>query len=133
MKRRLMVPFFVVLLLGSLLMVPFPVAEAEPVPELIAGNPLVEAPAPDWPAFWSKFNQYAGWDLEYYDGAQWISEKSDLEIVRDYPEPNHVKLTLIFDATHAANYRLTFAISERVRDYVTKLGQIGRASCRERV
>ena len=115
--------FFVVLLLVSLL-VPIPSAAAKaPEPQLIAGNELVYNPEPDWSLFWSKFNQYSQWDLEYYDGVQWVSCKGDLEIVRDYPEPNHVKLTLIFDASHKANYRLTFAIDRIVQNYTTRLSE----------
>ncbi len=110
---RLMVPFIVLLL-----MVPFFTIPA-------SAGPVAEVPQPefDWSGFWVKFNKYSDWDLEWYNGGQWVSVKSDLRVVRDYPEPNRVKLTLIFDASHAGNYRLTFAISKVVKDYVTRLGQ----------
>lgn len=120
MRSRLMVPFFVALLLGSVLMVPLPVL-AEP--SLIASNPLIVNPEPDWSLFWQKFNALSSWNLEYYDTSTstWVSCKSDLQIVRDYPTPNQVKLTLVFDASHNAAYRLTFGINKAVREYVTKL------------
>jgi hypothetical protein len=119
-----MVPFFVVLLLGSALMVPLtppPVAAAEAaVPAGVAAEYPVSAPAPDWPAFWQRLNRHVDWDLEWYDGAQWVSVKSDLRIIRDYPEPDRVKLTLTFDASHAGNHRLTFAIDQAVKQYVSR-------------
>lgn len=120
-RMRLMVPFFCLLLITS--MVPLSVVSAKITPQLIGGNPLVPTPPPNWPEFWAKFNKVSDWDLEYYNGVGWVSIKSDLRVVREYPEPNKVKLTLIFDASHAANYRLTFAINSIVREYVTKLDQ----------
>ena len=122
--KRLMVPFFIVLLLSGVLMVPLsvPVAAAEPGSDMIAAYELVYE-EPDWASFWQGLNKYTKWDLEWYDGAKWVSVKKDLQIVRDYPEPNRVKLTLIFDASHQGNYRLTFAIDQVVRGYVAKLSQ----------
>ncbi|NVM21664.1 MAG: hypothetical protein HWN68_07785 [Desulfobacterales bacterium] len=79
----------------------------------------------DWSRFWQKFNRHALWDLEWYDSSslEWLSIKSDLQIIRDYPEENICKITLIFDASHSGNYRLTFGIDARVKKYVTKLAQ----------
>lgn len=76
---------------------------------------------PDWTGFWQRFRKHAMWDLEWHNGDAWTSIKSDLSIQRDYPEPNTCKITLVFDASHTADYRLTFAIDARVRTYVAKL------------
>lgn len=77
----------------------------------------------DWNLFWQTFRAFSSWDLEWHDGVSWVSRKSDLQIVRDYPEPNHVKITLVFDASENGDYRLTFAIDRRVKKYVQKTSQ----------
>jgi hypothetical protein len=111
------------LLLASLYGLPLNKVEAsQPVYRKIAGYdpPLMDISSLDWPDFWGKFNQYADWNLEWHNGSNWISVKQDLQIVRDYPEPNRVKLTLVFDASHEGDYRLTFAVNKLVKDYITK-------------
>jgi len=72
---------------------------------------------------WQKINQHSAWDLEWYNATalQWVSVKSDLQIEKAYINETACKISLIFDASQAGNYRLTFAIDVRVREYVTKL------------
>ena len=76
----------------------------------------------DWQAVWALFNQHAAWDLEWYNSTSsvWASIKSDLTIQRTYPENDTCKITLIFNASQTGNYRLTFAIDVRVRNYVNR-------------
>ena len=74
----------------------------------------------DWTVFWQLWNQNTVWDLEYYNGSEWISCKSDLQVIKAFPEEWLCKLTLKFTASHNANYRLTFAINKKVKDYVNK-------------
>jgi len=78
---------------------------------------------PDWQALWTLFNGHAMWDLEWQKdvSSAWVSVKSDLSIVRDYSKNDTCKITLIFNASQSGNYRLTFAIDARVRNYVTRL------------
>jgi len=87
-------------------------------------NVFFDAPPPappDWQALWILFNQHAIWDLEWYDGISWVSIKSDLTIQRNYPREDTCKITLIFNASQTGNYRLTFGIDARVKNYVTRL------------
>lgn len=114
--KRLTASFLVVLLLGLVSPVwAIPIVTYDP------GSP--ETSSMDWPLFWATFKNYADWGLEWYDGAQWVETNEDLTVIRDYPEPNHVKVTLVFDASHAGDYRLTFAIDKVVKKHVTKLAQ----------
>lgn len=76
----------------------------------------------DWNLFWSKFKQHSYWNLEWYNGAQWVSKKSDLTIQRNYIRPNVCKLTLIFNGSRSGSYRLTFAIDQHARNYMHKEG-----------
>jgi len=87
-----------------------------------------------WSYFWSLFNQYSDWDLEYNDGGGWISCKEDLIVTKtnpmiegedgvQYENISKKKITLDFTASHTADYRLTFAIDTRVKDYVDKSGE----------
>ena len=64
-KHEFMVPFFVLLLLGSMVPFSIPVAAEPPIkPVLVAGDELVPTSEPDWPGFWAKLRKYALWDLE---------------------------------------------------------------------
>lgn len=74
----------------------------------------------DWANFWEVFRQYAFWDLEWFDGTNWVSVKEDLTINRAYPKSNHCKFTLIFNASKAGNYRLTFAVNKQLRDFIER-------------
>lgn len=40
-----------------------------------------------------------------------------------YPENDTCKITLVFNASRAGNYRLTFAVDARVRNYVNRTGE----------
>ncbi len=42
----------------------------------------------DWPEFWQTFKQYALWDLEWYNGSEWVSVKEDLAVQLSYPALN---------------------------------------------
>lgn len=77
---------------------------------------------PDWKALWILFNQHAMWDLEWYNSTslEWVSIQSDLTIQKIYPKNDTCKITLNFNASQTGNYRLTFAIDARVRNYVNK-------------
>jgi len=77
----------------------------------------------NWSQFWQTFNTYAFWDLEWYNktSSQWVNVNEDLTIVRNYPEPNWCKITLIFNASHSGSYRLTFAINKTVKKYLQKI------------
>jgi Na+-transporting methylmalonyl-CoA/oxaloacetate decarboxylase gamma subunit len=75
----------------------------------------------NWTEFWQTFKTYAAWDLEWLDRTIWRSVKSDLIIVLNYSKPNHCKVSLVFDASHNAAYRLTFVINRVVMDYVQRL------------
>ena len=74
----------------------------------------------DWQQFWQLFKQYALWDLEWHDGSEWVSVKEDMTVQRSYPEPNRCKVNLVFDASHAGNYRLTHAIDKKVREHIVR-------------
>lgn len=77
----------------------------------------------DWPDFWALFKQYALWDLEWNNGSEWVSVKEDMTVQRSYPEPHHCKYKLIFDASQAGDYRLTFAVNRAVRRYVERVNK----------
>lgn len=110
-----------ILFVGLLYVLPMQVPEVKGEETSSTTGSIVDAL--DWSQFWQKFNSYAAWDLEWYDDSSWISVKSDLQIVRDYPQEDICKMTLIFDASQTGNYRLTFGIDARVREYIEKLGQ----------
>ena len=107
------------LLLVSLYGLPLNNVEAsEPTPR----KSVEYDPGPiDYSYFWNLFNEYAQWDLEWFNDLNWISVKEDMKISRVYPSPNRVKLTLKFNATHEGDYRLTFAVDKIVRNYITKI------------
>jgi len=74
----------------------------------------------DWTLFWQFWQQNAKWNLEYFDGSAWVSVKSDLQVVKAFPEEWLCKISLKFVASHNADYRLTFAINKKVKDYVSR-------------
>jgi len=74
----------------------------------------------DWTLFWQFWHQNAKWNLEYFDGSAWVSVKSDLQVVKAFPEEWLCKISLKFVASHNADYRLTFAINRAVKTYVHK-------------
>jgi hypothetical protein len=76
----------------------------------------------DWSALWYLVKDHIKWDLEWsLDGSIWTSVTSDLTIKTSLIKQDTYKITLIFDASQAGNYRLTFAVDARVRNYVTRL------------
>ncbi len=75
----------------------------------------------NWPLFWQTYKQYALWDLEWFDGSEWVSVKEDLAVQLSYPEPNKCKVNLVFDASHAGNYRLTHAVDKVVREHISRV------------
>lgn len=74
----------------------------------------------NWPAFWIQFRQHVDWRLEWFDGSSWITVNGALQIVREYPEPNHCKITLVFTAPETGDYRLTFAVDELVKGHIKR-------------
>jgi len=92
-------------------------------PDSIVTPSIVDTlPTPVWSSFWQNLRAYAKWDLEWNGCAGWVSVKSDLQIVRDYPQQNKCKITLIFDASNTGDYRLTFGVEKHVLKYVHKVG-----------
>ena len=79
-------------------------------------------PTMNWTLFWQTFKQHSIWDLEYRVLTQWISVKQDLNVTRQCSEGS-CKLTLNFTASRTADYRLTFGIDYRVKNYTQKLGE----------
>jgi len=88
-------------------------------PELAPGQ-IYAAPELNWTKFWKVFKNHAMWSLEGYTDGQWEYYNDSLTINRDSVGDNSKKITLIFDAPCevTTDYRLTFAIDYRVRDYV---------------
>jgi len=76
----------------------------------------------NWTDFWIKFRKHSRWSLEGNRGEGWEDANDYLKIIRDYPKNNTCKITLIFDAPVTADYRLTFAIDVRVKQYFHKEG-----------
>lgn len=74
----------------------------------------------NWTEVWQDLNKYTLWDLEYYEAPQWINIKSDLTVQREFTALNRCKITLIFDASHSANYRLTLAINKIATNYINR-------------
>lgn len=74
----------------------------------------------NWPNFWQAYKQKALWDLEWFNGSEWVSVKEDLAVQLSYPEPNRCKIKLVFDASHAGNYRLTHAVNKVVREHFVR-------------
>lgn len=72
----------------------------------------------DWPSFWRKFKNVVEWDLQYLDGS-WNSRKDLLHVIRDYANET-CKITLNFTSDQAGSYRLLFAISQKVSEYVNR-------------
>jgi len=105
-----------------------PIKEGSPNTFGELGNSYV-----NWPEFWALFNRYSAWDLEYNTGSGWISDKTQLEVYKNYtnqegfPRPKNessrVKFTLNFTALYNADYRLTFGIDVKVENYVHIEGQ----------
>lgn len=102
------------------------------------GNPSIP-PLYNFTKFWNKFNANSAWDLEYNNGSGWISRKQDLTVIKnyklkiDFPETykiipatkengSFVKVSLNFTASYNADYRLTFGIDLRVKNYTHKSG-----------
>lgn len=94
----------------------FPIVEARETSPIDAVGSAI-----NWPEFWKVFRTYAVWNLEWLDGTTWRSALSDLTINITYLKPNHCKISIVFDASHYADYRLTFAINRIVRDYIERI------------
>jgi len=91
----------------------------------------------NWSYFWQLFNQHSAWDLEYNNGGGWISCKYAMTITKVnppvIPDPagdgsgsidiSKQKITMEFTAPYTADYRLTFAIDSKVKDYIEKVGE----------
>jgi len=102
-------------------------AEAqEPSPE---DGVVFQTPPISWTDFWQTFRQHAYWSLEGNRGEGWENANNYLEIIRDYPEENHCKITLIFHAPITGDYRLTFAIDANAREYFHQEGSWNSYNC----
>jgi len=87
----------------------------------------------NWGEFWNLFNAYSAWDLEYNMGNGWISDKTQLTVMKNYTDQegfprvkndsSRVKITLNFTALYNADYRLTFGIDVKVKNYLYVNGQ----------
>jgi len=77
----------------------------------------------DWSSFWQLFKQFSTWATEWYDGSAWVNRDSCMQIIRTYPNETTCKISLNFTSQEAGDYRFTFAIKERVRNYVEKLSK----------
>lgn len=124
MRRTLSLLFLIFLLISTSLFASLPPliqsTYSSPLPSGMIASVGEEI---NWPEFWQTFKQYALWDLEWFNGFSWVSVKGDLAVQLSYPEPNRCKINLIFDASHAGHYRLTFAIKKVVRDYVERISK----------
>jgi hypothetical protein len=77
----------------------------------------------NWTNFWQLFRQHAYWKLEGDRGLGWEDASQYLTVQRNYVNNGSTcKVTLIFDAPLTANYRLTFAIDKKAREYTHKEG-----------
>lgn len=113
----LLLASFSFLLIVNLFSVAYvPIVEAMETSSIdTVGSPI------NWPEFWKVFRSYAVWNLEWLDGTTWRSALSDLTINITYLKPNHCKVSLVFDASRYADYRLTFAINRIARDYIERI------------
>lgn len=122
MKKKLVVLFLVVALLTSIYLTPaIPSAKAAEEEPLIENIIDTVVDTTDWSEFWFLFNAYSMWNLERRTEGGWVSCKSYMQIIIDYPQENKAKITLIFTSVEAGDYRFTFAIDKRVKKYVTKI------------
>ena len=106
----------------SLTMVRIPQGQAQD-PQGESGSFGYVPPPVNYTAFWSLFNQYSAWDLEANTGSGWFSVKQDLTVDRNYTDPGTCKITLIFSASYSGDYRLTFGIDLRVRNYTYRVNR----------
>lgn len=79
----------------------------------------------NWTYFWSLFHQHSMWDLEGYNpvSEEWVSCKEALNITRTRSEDNSsekITLDFIAPAPITTDYRLTFDIDIRVKEYINK-------------
>ena len=125
---KVKVTWFTLALALALILSPLLVAGANAT--TAAEKPIVDSadvalewhePTMNWTLFWETFKQHSVWDLEYRNGTLWSSVKHDLQVTRQYLEDKHCKITLNFTASHTADYRLTFGIDYRVKNYTAKL------------
>jgi len=94
------------------------------------GNPLsyttndgfVSVAKFDWNGWWQTFNNYVYWDLEWHNGINWESRKTDLKLSKKYPQSNKCKLTFNFTCSEAGDYRIILEIRQAVQRYVNKTG-----------
>ena len=100
----------------SLTVVRIPEARAED-PHGETGSFGFVPPPVNFTQFWSLFNRYSAWDLEANTGSGWFSVKQDLTVDKNYTDPGTCKINLIFSASYSGDYRLTFGIDLRVKNY----------------
>jgi len=74
----------------------------------------------EWSKFWEYFKQYAIWRTEWYDGSEWVNRDSCMQISWTIANETTIKITLNFTSQEAGSYRFTFAIDDRVKNYVEK-------------
>lgn len=118
MKFRLVYIFLLIFILLTVLP-SVPDVKAEDQPQTTPST--VGTYTMNWPSFWQTFKTFSAWLTEWDSGTGWVNRDACMQIIRDYPEPNHVKITLNFTSQEQGNYRFTFAIDKRVKDYVEKI------------
>lgn len=72
----------------------------------------------DWPTFWQTYDPLAVWSLEWFDDPDWVTVVEGLTVQLSYPEPNRCKISLVFDAPDAGDYRITYNVDKPVLSYV---------------
>lgn len=77
----------------------------------------------NWTYIWSKFKDNMDWNLESNNGTGWVSIRTALKIIKNI-QNDTCKITLNFTAPYTANYRLTFAVTNQVLDYVHVSGDL---------
>lgn len=120
-RRRASLSFLPLFLVLAAVMVvwdmPVPGVKAAAQADSITKTFQVLASQQDWSQFWTAFRSHVEWSFERNEGAGWI-ETSGLTINRVYPEPNKVKIALVFDAPVTADYRLTVAFNKTLLNYI---------------
>jgi len=84
------------------------------------GTSTIDTIPIDWSVFWRTLRAVSEWTLEWYNGSSWVSRKSALDVIRDFPDPNHCKITLNFTSVEAGDYRLKFDVDQVVKSYVNE-------------
>lgn len=112
LKRIFVIPLLMLLLLPLLppILPTIPPVKAEPQVPLTNPTPeILDIFEMNWTEFWSELNENISWKA--------TPKNEDLQVIKEFPEPNICKVTLDLTASLPAVYTITFKIDQEFMNW----------------